>query len=101
MPSEREREQTKETKVSENPPISTGQPSTLGTYIGIAKVAFPKAVPMLQSRIDKFGEDEQVLQDERQMLYLFAQIEFGGAPEHPAVIFCESEGAFSNRWIED
>lgn len=71
--------------------ISTGQPSTLKTYRELAAVIFPKALPMLDARIDAFGEDEEVIQDETQMLYLFAQIEFGGAPKHPAVTFCEKE----------
>ena len=68
----------------ENPPISSGEPSTLKTY----------------RRIAQFGEDEEVVQDERQMLYLFSQIQFGGGPEDPAVIFCEAEGTIPNRWIE-
>lgn len=76
--------------------ISTGEPSTLKTYRNLAAVLFPKALPMLDRRIEQFGENEQVLQAETQMIYLLGQIEFGGAPEDPAVIFCEAEGAFSN-----
>ena len=71
--------------------ISTGQESTLKTYRGFAAALFPKALPMLDARIEMFGEDEEVIQAESQMLYLFAQIEFKNAPEHPAVTFCKSE----------
>ena len=35
--------------------ISTGQPSTLATYRKIAAVMFPKALPMLDARIEQFG----------------------------------------------
>jgi hypothetical protein len=84
----------------EIPKISTGEPSTLKTYRQLVALLFPKALPMLDRRIAEFGEDEEVMQDERQMLYLFAQIEFHDAPEEPAVIFCRSEGAFDNRWVE-
>ena len=87
-------------KVGGNPPISTGDPSTLKTYRRLAEAMFPKAVPMLDRRITQFGEDEEVLQDERQMLYLFSQIEFGNESEDPGVIFCESEGTIPNRFIE-
>ena len=77
--------------VDDVPKISTGQSSTLKTYRSIAKVTFPKALPMLDARIEQFGEDEVVEQNERQMIYLLGQIEFGGAPQHPAVIFTHSE----------
>ena len=77
--------------MDEIPTISTGQPSTLATYRQFAVALFPKALPMLDARIEKYGPGEVVVQDERQMLYLFGQIEFGGAPEHPAVIFTETE----------
>ena len=73
------------------PTISTGQPSTLKTYRELASVMFPKALPMLDKRIAEFGEDEVVIQDESQMLYLFGQIQFKGAPEDPAVTFGETE----------
>ncbi len=71
--------------------ISTGQLSTLKTYRKLASVLFPKALPMLDARIEEFGEDEEVIQHETQMMYLFGQIEFQGAPEQPAVTFCKSE----------
>lgn len=74
------------------PKISTGEPSTLKTYRALAAILFPKALPMLDKRIAEFGEDEVVIQDERQMLYLFGQIEFGGGSTDPAVTFCEKEG---------
>ena len=72
--------------------MSTGQDSTLKNYRELVAVMFPKALPMLDKRIDEFGEDEEVVQAESQMIYLFGQIEFNGAPEHPAVTFCKSEG---------
>ena len=71
--------------------ISTGQPSTLATYRKLAASLFPKALPMIDERIARYGEDEVVVQDERQMLYLCAQIEFSGAPEFPAVTFTKTE----------
>ena len=74
--------------------LSTGQPSTLKAYREMAQVIFPKALPMLDERIEKYGEDEEVIQHETQMLYLFAQIQFEGAPEKPAVTFCKQEGFF-------
>jgi hypothetical protein len=74
------------------PTISTGEPSTLKTYRKIAEFLFPKALPMLDERIAAYGEDEVVVQHESQMLYLFGEIQFNGAPEHPAVTFTEEEG---------
>jgi hypothetical protein len=71
--------------------LSTGQPSTLKSYRQLVAVVFPKALPMLDKRIEAFGEDEPVLQAESQMIYLFAQIEFKDAPEFPDVIFCQTE----------
>ena len=71
--------------------LSTGEPSTLKTYRGFAAVLFPKALPMLDERIARYGEDEPVDQDERQMLWLLAQIEFNGAPAHPHVLFTRTE----------
>ena len=40
--------------------------------------------------------DEEVVQAESQMLYLFTEIEFHEAPGDPAVIFTRSEGAIAN-----
>ena len=58
------------------PTISTGQPSTLGTYKGIATVFGPKAVAFIAAEIAKHdkGADEEVIADERQMLMLFASM---------------------------
>ncbi len=77
--------------------ISTGEPSTLKTYRKLASLLFPKALPMLDARIEKFGDAEEVVQDERQMIYLLGQIQFHNAPEFPAVIFCEGEGTLDCR----
>ena len=74
------------------PTISTGEPSTLKTFRRMAALLFPKALPMIDKRIAEFGEDEIVIHHESQMLYLFAQIEFKGAPADPAVTFTKSEG---------
>lgn len=56
--------------------ISTGQPSTLKTYLGIARFFGPKAVAFIEQKIAESpsGEDEEVIADERQVLYLFAQM---------------------------
>jgi hypothetical protein len=86
-----EERRAREAREEEILKLSTGQPSTLKSYRGFAAALFPKALPMLDARIEKYGEDEVVVQDERQMIYLLGQIEFAGAPEHPAVIFTESE----------
>lgn len=71
--------------------ISTGQPSTLATYQTLAKLLFPKALPMIEARIELYGEDEEVVQDERQMLWAMAQIQFKDAPGQPAIIFTKTE----------
>lgn len=57
--------------------ISTGQPSTLETYLGIAKFFGPEAEFYIIKRIheSKEGPKEEVLADERQMLVLLAGIE--------------------------
>ena len=52
--------------------LSTGQPSTLGTYKQLAKIFGPKAEAFIQEKIDNSpnGEDEEVLAHESQMLAL-------------------------------
>lgn len=56
--------------------ISTGQPSTLGTYKKIAVWFGPNAEKYIQDQIDKHekGEDEEVIAHETQMLHLFASM---------------------------
>ncbi len=56
--------------------ISTGEPSTLGTYKKIAKFFGEAAEAFIQQKIDEStkGEDEEVIADERQMLYLLANV---------------------------
>lgn len=56
--------------------ISTGQPSTLKTYRDLAKMLFPKAVKMLDEKIEVEGEDSEVIASETQMLQVLAAIEF-------------------------
>ena len=73
------------------PKLSTGEPSTLATYRAWAAALFPKALPMLDAQIEKYGEHEIVVQHESQMIYLLGQIQFNDAPEHPAVIFTKTE----------
>jgi hypothetical protein len=56
--------------------LSTGQPSTLGSYKKLAKIFGNKAVAFIQSKIDESpnGESEEVLADERQMLQLLGSM---------------------------
>jgi hypothetical protein len=61
------------------PLISTGQPSTLKTYRGIAFVMGgfddnSKPVKFIDDKIAEQGPDAEVLADERQMLALFAAL---------------------------
>lgn len=60
--------------------LSTGQPSTLGTYRKLSCTVFgedSKAVKFLDDKIAKQGEGEIVLADERQMLYLLNSLHLG------------------------
>ena len=57
--------------------ISTGEPSTLGTYLKIAPfIGGDTAVKFIEDKIaeSKNGADEEVIADERQMLYLLANM---------------------------
>ena len=56
--------------------ISTGEPATLKTYLGIAKIFGSKAEEFIQSKIDEStnGEDEEVIADESQMLFLLSSM---------------------------
>ena len=56
--------------------ISTGEDATLGNYKKIATVFGPKAVQFIQGKIDDSpnGENEEVIQDEIQVLQLFASM---------------------------
>ena len=58
--------------------LSDGSPSTLKTYRGFAELLFPKALPMLDERIAKEGEDAEVLADETQMIQLLAHYQADG-----------------------
>lgn len=60
--------------------LSTGQPSTLGTYLKNCTAMFGKesnAVKFLQRKVDEQGEDEEVIIHETQMLYLLGAIHTG------------------------
>ena len=54
--------------------ISTGQPSTVGTYHGISKFFGEEAENFMAEYERKFGPDEEVIVEESQMLYLLANI---------------------------
>lgn len=54
--------------------ISTGQPSTVGTYYGISRFFGTKAEAFMKKHMDEYGPDEEILADESQMLYLLANI---------------------------
>lgn len=54
--------------------LSTGDPSTLGSYLKLCKALFgseSKATKFIEDKIKEArnGENEEVLADERQMLY--------------------------------
>lgn len=56
--------------------ISTGEDSTLKTYLGIAKVFGAKAEDYIKQKIAKSpnGENEEVIADESQVLILFGSM---------------------------
>ena len=64
--------------------ISTGEPSTLGTYRTISAALTGEDSPatkMLDDKIKEQGEDTEVIQDESQMLFLIVQMGLGSQPE--------------------
>ena len=57
--------------------LSTGDNSTLGNYRKLASVIFGEkstAVKFLDKKIEEQGENEEVIQDETQMIYLLANL---------------------------
>ena len=56
--------------------LSTGDDSTLGNYKKLAGFFGDKAVAFIQDRIDKSpkGENEEVIADESQMIFLLASL---------------------------
>jgi len=56
--------------------ISTGEPSTLGTYKKMCILFGAKAEEFIQSKIDESpnGENEVVIADERQMIQLLGSM---------------------------
>lgn len=57
--------------------LSVGMPSTLGSYLKLCKLTFGDKSPAtmyIQSKIREFSEEEEVIQDETQMLFLLATI---------------------------
>ena len=64
--------------------ISTGEPSTLGTYRKISAALTGEDSPetkMLDDKIKEQGVDMEVIQDEGQMLFLLVQMGLGSKPE--------------------
>ena len=59
--------------------ISSGEPSTLGTYLKIAKAFGKECEDFIKAKIAKSpkGENEEVIQAESQVLYLFGYIAAG------------------------
>lgn len=61
--------------------LSTGGDATLGNYRKLTAAAFGEdspAVKFLDDKIKEQGEDEEVIQDEGQMVFLLANIHFNG-----------------------
>ena len=56
--------------------LSTGDPSTLGTYKKIAVLFGDKAVKFIQDKIDESpnGEDEEVIAAESQVMFLLSSM---------------------------
>ena len=59
--------------------LSTGQDSTLGSYLKLCLVAFGKDSPQVRFIMDKVAESpngihEEVVAEESQMLYLLANL---------------------------
>lgn len=62
------------------PMLSTGVPSTLGNWYALCKATFGEESPatqLIKDKMDKQGPDEQVVSDERQLLYALVQMELG------------------------
>jgi diacylglycerol kinase family enzyme len=76
--------------------ISTGEPSTLGTYRKIAAALTGEDSPatkLLDDKIKEQGEDAEVIQHESQMLFLIARMGFGAEPEPVAELPAERLGS--------
>ena len=56
--------------------LSTGEESTLGTYLKMAPLFGDKAVQFIQSKIDESpnGKNEEVLAHESQMIHLLVSM---------------------------
>ena len=59
--------------------LSTGQPSTLGTYRDLAEMFGPKCEEFFEDKIQEspIGETEEVLADEQQMMMLMVSMMSG------------------------
>ena len=59
------------------PTLSTGQPSTLGVWLNLTRAAFgpsSAATAYLVGRVEREGEDMEVLADETQFLHALMTI---------------------------
>lgn len=66
-------------QIEQNTPmLSTGQLSTVGNWIGLAKIVFgeeSKQIKFLQSKItEKNGLDEPIITDEGQVIFLLVNL---------------------------
>ncbi len=59
--------------------ISTGDDSTVGTYMTIAKFFGPNVQNFMAEYEKKYGKDEEIIAEESQMMILFASLM--GQPE--------------------
>lgn len=62
--------------------LSTGDNSTLGNYLILAKLVFgkdSKAVEFLKEKIKESSAKEEVIADEQQMVYVLTTLHNGGA----------------------
>lgn len=58
--------------------LSTGDPSTLGSYFKLCTAfGLRKAAKFFEDKIAETSADDEVIQDERQMMHLIGQIEYG------------------------
>jgi hypothetical protein len=65
------------------PLLSTGDPSTLGTYIALSTITFGQDSPATQFLIKKANEqglDQEVLADEGQMIAMLFELHVNGSP---------------------
>lgn len=60
--------------------LSIGMPSTLGSYLKLCTLFFGEdsaQAKFIQSKVNQYGLDEEVVAEESQMLYLLTNMEEG------------------------